>query len=67
VLDDGSPGEIYNIGSHDELANRDLTERLLELCGAGPDRIDHVTDRLGHDDRYSLEHSKITEELGWSP
>jgi dTDP-glucose 4,6-dehydratase len=67
VLDDGSPGEIYNIGSDDELANRDLTERLLELCGAGPDRIDHVTDRLGHDNRYSLEHSKITEELGWSP
>jgi dTDP-glucose 4,6-dehydratase len=67
VLDDGRPGEIYNIGSHDELSNRDLTERLLELCEAGPNRIDYVADRPGHDERYSLDHSKITAELGWRP
>jgi dTDP-glucose 4,6-dehydratase len=66
VLRSGEAGEIYNVGAGNELPNRDLTDRLLALAGAGPDRIDYVTDRLGHDRRYSVDCSKVR-SLGWEP
>jgi dTDP-glucose 4,6-dehydratase len=66
VLRRGAPGEIYNIGGDNELANRDLTDRLLALGGAGPDRVDYVPDRLGHDRRYSVDSGKV-KALGWRP
>ncbi len=66
VLRRGEPGEIYNVGGGNELANRDLTERLLVLAGAGPERIDYVTDRLGHDRRYAIDCTKVR-GLGWRP
>jgi dTDP-glucose 4,6-dehydratase len=67
VLMRGGAGEIYNVGSGNELTNLALTERILELCGADRSMIRHVTDRKGHDLRYSLDDSKIREELGWAP
>ncbi|MFD5862385.1 dTDP-glucose 4,6-dehydratase [Streptomyces chartreusis] len=67
VLMRGGAGEIYNIGSGDELTNLALTERILALCGADRSMIRHVTDRKGHDLRYALDDSKIREELGWAP
>jgi dTDP-glucose 4,6-dehydratase len=66
VLRSGAVGEIYNIGAGNELANRDLTDRLLALAGAGTDMIEYVEDRLGHDRRYSIDSGKI-EALGWAP
>jgi dTDP-glucose 4,6-dehydratase len=66
VLRSGEPGEIYNIGGGDELSNRDLTERLLRLAGAGPDMIEYVEDRLGHDRRYAVDAGKVR-SLGWAP
>lgn len=66
VLRSGRPGEIYNIGAGVEMPNTELTERLLALAGAGPDRVDHVPDRLGHDRRYSVDCSKVR-ALGWQP
>src|SRR5436305_1292122 len=66
VLRAGDPGEIYNIGAGNELGNRDLTERLLALAGAGEEMIEYVEDRLGHDRRYAVDASKIR-ELGWEP
>ncbi|MDR6978433.1 dTDP-glucose 4,6-dehydratase [Streptomyces sp. 3330] len=63
----GRPGEIYNIGGGTSLPNLELTHRLLELCGAGPDRIAHVPNRKGHDRRYAVDHTKITAELGYRP
>jgi len=66
VLRKGEIGEIYNIGAGNEITNRELVSRLLELMGLGDDRIDHVTDRLGHDRRYSISIAKA-EALGWSP
>jgi dTDP-glucose 4,6-dehydratase len=66
VLEKGEPGEIYNIGGGIELTNRELTERLLEACGAGWDMVEHVQDRLGHDRRYSLDDEKLR-GLGYSP
>ncbi|GLZ00881.1 dTDP-glucose 4,6-dehydratase [Actinoplanes sp. NBRC 103695] len=66
VLSKGEPGEVYNIGGGVELSNRELTERLLEACGADWSMVRQVPDRLGHDRRYSVDHSKI-QSLGYAP
>ena len=65
VLESGEVGEIYNIGAHNEITNRDITMRLLELTGRDESAIEWVPDRLGHDRRYSVEIDKIS-ALGWS-
>ncbi len=62
----GTSGEIYNIGAGNEITNLDLTRRLLELCGRDDSFIEAVTDRPGHDRRYSVTTAKI-EALGWKP
>ncbi|WP_250034312.1 dTDP-glucose 4,6-dehydratase [Paractinoplanes maris] len=67
VLEKGRSGEVYNIGGGTELTNRELTGRLLEACGAGWDMVRPVTDRKGHDRRYSLDITKIGHELGYAP
>jgi len=64
VLARGEVGEIYNIGAHNEVTNRDITERLLALTGRDESFIEWVPDRLGHDRRYSVAIGKIT-ALGW--
>jgi len=66
VLREGEIGEIYNLGGDNEITNRELTERVLALSGAGEEMIDYVEDRLGHDRRYSIDCSKIR-ALGWEP
>ncbi|MEU6392304.1 dTDP-glucose 4,6-dehydratase [Streptomyces sp. NPDC046939] len=63
----GRAGEIYNIGGGTELTNRDLTELLVEACGAGRDSVEYVTDRKGHDRRYSVDWRKAHVELGYKP
>jgi dTDP-glucose 4,6-dehydratase len=65
VLHEGVPGEIYNVGG-EEHENIEVTHRILELTGAGPDLITHVEDRAGHDRRYALDDSKLR-DLGWRP
>jgi dTDP-glucose 4,6-dehydratase len=65
VLEKGVVGEVYNIGAHMELTNRELTHRLLELCGRDESFIEPVADRLGHDRRYSVDISR-TQALGWT-
>ncbi|MFC4587996.1 dTDP-glucose 4,6-dehydratase [Sphaerisporangium corydalis] len=65
VLGKGRPGEVYHLGWGVELTNRSLTERLLEMCGAGPERVRRVADRLGHDQRYSLNVDKARREVGY--
>jgi dTDP-glucose 4,6-dehydratase len=67
VLTKGRAGEIYNISGADELTNLALTERILALCGADSSMIERVADRKGHDLRYSLDGTKIREELGYVP
>jgi dTDP-glucose 4,6-dehydratase len=64
VLDFGQPGEVYNVGGPDELPNIEVVKRILELTGRDESLISYVTDRLGHDRRYSLSAAK-TEGLGW--
>jgi dTDP-glucose 4,6-dehydratase len=67
VLQDGTPGEIYNIGGGTEMTNFEITHYLLELCGADASMIEPVEDRLGHDRRYSVDWTKISDELGYRP
>ncbi|MGD9796330.1 MAG: dTDP-glucose 4,6-dehydratase [Acidimicrobiia bacterium] len=66
VLRVGNIGEVYNIGAGNEITNRELTHRLLTLCGRDESFIEPVADRLGHDRRYSVDCSKV-EALGWKP
>jgi dTDP-glucose 4,6-dehydratase len=66
VLREGEPGEIYNIGGGNERENIELTRMILELTKADESLIRHVTDRPGHDRRYSLDCSKLR-DLGWAP
>ncbi|HEY1776736.1 MAG TPA: dTDP-glucose 4,6-dehydratase [Solirubrobacteraceae bacterium] len=65
VLEDGSPGEAYNVGGPDECTNIEVVRRVLELCGRDETLIDYVADRPGHDRRYSLGSDKVA-ALGWS-
>jgi dTDP-glucose 4,6-dehydratase len=64
VLEKGNPGEIYNIGAGNETPNRVLVDKLLEKFGVGEEMVTYVEDRLGHDRRYSVDITKVT-ELGW--
>ncbi|MFD8480066.1 dTDP-glucose 4,6-dehydratase [Kitasatospora sp. NPDC059673] len=67
VLTGGRAGEVYNIGGGNEQTNRQITEQLLEHLGADWSAVRKVADRKGHDLRYSLDESKIREELGYAP
>lgn len=66
VLEKGTPGEIYNIGSEEELTNIDLTNIILREMGKGAEMIEPVKDRAGHDLRYALDSAKM-QALGWKP
>jgi dTDP-glucose 4,6-dehydratase len=66
LVDEGLPGEVYNIGSGAHMANIDLTRVILGHLGLDDSFIEFVEDRPGHDLRYALDSSKL-EKLGWSP
>ena len=67
VVQGGRGGEVYNIGGGTELTNRELTSLILSTFGVGDEMIQPVADRLGHDRRYSVDWSKINQELGYKP
>jgi dTDP-glucose 4,6-dehydratase len=66
VLEHGQPGEAYNCGGPDECENIDVVRQILSLTGADQSLIEYVTDRPGHDRRYSLASQKLR-ALGWAP
>jgi dTDP-glucose 4,6-dehydratase len=66
LLKKGIPGEIYNIGGGNEKTNIEITEKILTLLKKDKSWIEFVTDRPGHDFRYSLDCSKLL-KMGWSP
>ena len=66
VLEHGAPGEVYNVGGPDECPNIEVVTRIIELTGADPALLTYVTDRPGHDRRYSLSSDKVR-ALGWEP
>jgi dTDP-glucose 4,6-dehydratase len=64
VLKHGEPGEVYNCGGPDERENVEVVRRILALTGADEGLLEYVTDRPGHDRRYSLSSEKL-KRLGW--
>jgi dTDP-glucose 4,6-dehydratase len=66
VLRKGKVGEVYNIAGENERTNIEITKLILKELGKSEDLIQYVTDRPGHDRRYSIDCSK-TKELGWEP
>jgi dTDP-glucose 4,6-dehydratase len=67
VLNKGSAGRVYNIGGGEELTNLDLARRLIFQLKKEQSDIEYVPDRKGHDFRYSVDASKIRNELGFQP
>jgi dTDP-glucose 4,6-dehydratase len=67
IFEKGRSGEVYNLGNETELKNIDLANKILNFFASGPEVINFVADRLGHDRRYSLNFKKATKELGYMP
>ena len=76
ILEAGQPGETYNVGGWNEMANLDIVRKVCALLDAAKPRADgasyatqitHVADRPGHDRRYAIDARKIERELGWRP
>jgi dTDP-glucose 4,6-dehydratase len=67
VLMSGRTGEVYNIGGGRELTNNEITTLILDAMGADETSIEYVEDRKGHDLRYSVDWTKINQELGYEP
>ena len=75
VLDGGEPGEVYNVGGHNETTNLEVVEAICTLLDelrplAGNsyrEQITFVADRPGHDRRYAVDAGRIERELGWRP
>lgn len=67
VLRKGKPGEVYNVGGHNERTNNEIVHLIVDNLGISEDHIKYVKDRLGHDKRYAIDPTKIETELGWKP
>ena len=74
VVENGTPGESYNIGGRAERRNLDVVLAICDLVdemapgrGSRRDLVKYVVDRPGHDLRYAIDASKIERELGWRP
>ena len=67
ILLDGKQGQSYNISANNELDNISIVNKILEILDKPSDLIEYVTDRPGHDLRYSLDSSKIQDSLNWKP
>jgi dTDP-glucose 4,6-dehydratase len=63
----GKSGDIYNIPANIELTNNELAKILIQNLKVGNERVEYISDRKGHDSRYSLSGKKITEKLGFEP
>lgn len=66
LLEKGEAGEVYNIGGGQELSNLEVTQRIIAAVGESEDLIEFVSDRPGHDQRYSIDAEKMM-SLGWEP
>lgn len=67
IVHNGTIGEIYNIGGHNERTNIEVVKTIINELGKSDNLIKFVTDRLGHDLRYAIDPKKIHNELGWEP
>ena len=67
IIHNGKVGEVYNVGGHNEKKNIEIVKIIIEKLGKSEDLITYVADRKGHDLRYAIDPTKITNELGWTP
>ena len=67
LIDQGRPGQVYNISGHSASSNIEVVRRILRLCDRPESLIRHVQDRPAHDRRYAMSTAKIEAETGWSP
>jgi len=67
LISRGKSGEIYNITAWNEISNRVMVEKILKIMNKPSDLIEFVPDRPGHDKHYSINSSKIKNEINWSP
>ncbi len=67
IIHNGTVGEVYNIGGHNERTNIDVVKTILAMLNKPESLIEYVTDRAGHDLRYAIDASKMYNELGWAP
>lgn len=67
IIHNGTVGEVYNIGGHNEMKNIDIVKIIVHTLGKSEDLITYVKDRAGHDMRYAIDPTKIHNELGWLP
>ncbi|MBP5604915.1 MAG: dTDP-glucose 4,6-dehydratase [Ruminiclostridium sp.] len=67
IMRKGTPGEVYNVGGHNEMKNIDIVKMICKELGKPESLIRYVTDRKGHDMRYAIDPAKIHDELGWLP
>jgi len=67
LISKGKPGHIYNITAYEEITNKIIVEKILDILGKSHDMIEFVGDRPGHDKRYSIDCSKIENQTGWKP
>lgn len=67
VLVNANAGEVYNIGGNSERNNEEVVKVILDVLHKDHGLIEFVADRPGHDRRYAIDHSKITNDLGWHP
>ena len=67
LISKGRPGQVYNITAYEEVTNKTIVEKILDILGKSHDMIEYVEDRPGHDKRYSINCSKIENQIGWKP
>ena len=67
LISKGRSGEIYNITAWNEISNKNIVEKILQLMNKPSDLIEFVPDRPGHDKHYSINASKIKNEINWKP
>jgi len=67
LISEGRPGQVYNITAYEEITNKTIVEKILDIMGKSYDMIEYVKDRPGHDKRYSIDCSKIENQIGWKP
>jgi len=67
LISNGKSGEVYNITAWNEITNKTIVEKILNLLGKPTNLIEYVGDRPGHDRRYSIDASKIQKQTGWKP
>jgi dTDP-glucose 4,6-dehydratase len=67
LISKGKSGQVYNITAYEEITNKTIVEKILDILEKPYSMIEYVGDRPGHDKRYSIDCTKIENQTGWKP